>query len=497
MTTVSFRPRDGVALAAVEDTAPGELDGVVMSAVAAARVLSETSAVERERWLGRIAEALEAHRDELVGLADTETALGEARLSGEVGRMADQLRFYGTVAAEGSYLGIAVDNPTATSPRLVRANRPVGPVAVFGASNFPFAFGALGNDTGSAIAAGCPVIVKAHPAHVHTCIRLVAIAQAALAEAGAPDGTLSLVVGLEIGAELVRAPGVRAVGFTGSQRGGLALWRIANERDDVIPVFAEMGTVNPVVVTPRAAARMDEIADGFAGSFTLGSGQFCTKPGLLLVPAGHGAAEAVGRALGQSPPPVMLTEAIAHATAQGIDGLVGAGATVVARIEGNGEGWSADAAVLSAPLDAIRAGSRLLEECFGAVAVVVEYEQIDQATAALATLQASLTGAVFADGDDDPDTARFVEVLASQTGRVTVGDWPTGVAWTWAQQHGGPWPATSQPASTSVGAAALDRFVRPVAYQSVPDSSLPAPVRAAINGTSRVPRRVDGVFRSA
>lgn len=495
--TTSYRPRDGQPAGTVPDTTPAEVAATVARAAAAAPAMAEAAPVVRQAWLDAVADALEAHAEELAALADDETALGLPRLTGEVARAAAQLRFYASVAVEGSYLGATLDRATASSPRLVRVNRPLGPVAVFGASNFPFGFGVLGNDTASALAAGCPVVAKAHPAHVLTCVRLAEIATSALREAGAPEGVFGMVVGLDAGVELVKADGIRAVGFTGSQAGGLALWRIANEREVVIPVYAEMGTVNPVVLTPAGAARLDEVATGFVGSFTLGAGQFCTKPGLLFAPAGHGAADAVARALAAAEPrPTMLTDAIAGNVAAGVAALQQAGATVTGTVPGTGQGWSADAAVLTAPIAALAPGSRLLEECFGPVALVIEYADRAELAAGLDQLQGSLAAAVFGGGDEDPDLAETVARLSARVGRVTVGDWPTGVAWTWAQQHGGPWPATSAPATTSVGAGALDRFVRPVTFQSVPDAALPEPVRAAVapDNPWRIPRRVDGTL---
>ncbi|MBB3044526.1 aldehyde dehydrogenase family protein [Nocardioides soli] len=502
MTTTSYRPRDGRVAGALADTSAAALAAVVARAAAASDAVAATSPRTRRRWLDALAAALEEHTVELARLADTETALGLDRLTGEVGRMADQLRFYGQVAEEGSWLDVTVDHATPTTPRLVKVNRPLGPVAVFGASNFPFGFGVLGNDTGSALAAGCTVVAKAHPAHVQTCVRLEEIARTALAAAGAPDGTFAMVSGLQAGIDLVRSPAVAAVGFTGSQAGGLALWRAANEREVVIPVYAEMGTVNPVVLAPSGLARLDEIVQGFVGSFTLGAGQFCTKPGLMFAPAGEQVPARVARALADaSPAAVMLTEAIADGVASGIRDLVAAGCSVVGRVPGPPTGWAADAAVLSAPLEALAPGSRVLEECFGPVAVVVEYDALDDLGPALAGLQGSLAGAVFTAGDGsvDPAEASLVAQLARKVGRVMVDDWPTGVAFTWAQQHGGPWPSTSNPAATSVGAGALGRFLRPVAYQSVPDPLLPPAVREAVSSDNPwgVPRRIDGRLETA
>lgn len=499
--TTSHRPLDGEIAGSVRDSTADDVVRAVAAADSAAARVGDASPAERRAWLEAVARTLECHAEELVALADTETGLGRTRLTGELARTSAQLRFYGDVALEGSYLGVVRDAATASAPALTRVNRPLGPVAVFGASNFPFAFGVLGNDTASALAAGCPVVVKAHPAHVQLSVRLAELAAEALADAGAPRGTLGCVSGHHAGVDLVRADAITAVGFTGSQSGGLALWRLANEREVVIPVYAEMGTVNPVVMTVAAAARPErvaEVAAGFVSSFTLGSGQFCTKPGLLLAPAGHGVAEVVGAALAAAgPEAVMLTSAIADAATAGVSDLQRAGARVVARAPRRTVGWSTDAVVLTAPAAALVAGSRLLEECFGPVALVVEYADDAELADLLGRLQGSLAATVVTAGGqgeeraEDQQAAALVQRLAAQVGRVTVDDWPTGVAWTWAQQHGGPWPATSRPDTTSVGAAALDRWVRPVTFQSVPEAWLPPAARA--DNPWGVPQRLDGV----
>lgn len=491
MSVMSHDPRTGAVVASVADTSIDQLRSVLKAAADVAPHLVATSPAERRTWLYAVADALESHRDELARLADHETALGLERLTGEVTRAAEQLRFYADVAIEGSYLDVTVDEPTATTPGLVRVNRPLGPVAVFGASNFPFAFSVLGNDTASALAAGCPVVAKAHPAHVGLSMRQADIAREALAAAGAPRGIFTVVSGHQTGIDLVKAPEVTAVGFTGSQAGGLALWRIANEREIVIPVYAEMGTVNPVVVTRQGAADIDAVAKGFVGSFTLGNGQFCTKPGLLLAPAGSSAAAAVANALREAgPEPVMLTEAIADAVGSGISAMVDAGAEVVAGLPSGEHAWSAPAAVLTAPTAVLRAGSRLLEETFGAVVLVCEYEDERELADVLRRLQASLAASVFTGGAGDDQAPQIIGLLSGNVGRVVVDEWPTGVAFTWAQQHGGPWPSTSAPASTSVGAAGLARFVRPVTYQSVHDGWLPPEAQAG--NPWHLPRRVNG-----
>ena len=265
MSDVSHDARTGTVIARLPTSTADQVRNVVVRAAAAAPGVAAATPAERRRWLVAVADALEDPQaaDELVRIADRETALGEARLTSELVRCAGQLRFYGDVGAEASYLRVTVDHPKDSTPDLRRMQVPLGPVAVLGASNFPFAFGALGNDTGSALAAGCPVVAKAHPAHPETSAALATIAIAALAAAGAPEGAFGLVAGFEAGEALVRAPEVRAVAFTGSQHGGLALWQMAIQRDVVIPVYAEMGTVNPVVMTTASTVRTDEIAAGF------------------------------------------------------------------------------------------------------------------------------------------------------------------------------------------------------------------------------------------
>ncbi len=502
MTVTSYDPRTGVPVSTMSETGTAELAAVLGAAVEAGSVLAVTSPAERRSWWYAVAGALEERRDELAALAERETALGLPRLAGEVTRAANQLRFYGDVAVEGSFLDLTVDEATETTARLVRVNRPLGPVAVFGASNFPFAFSVLGNDTAAALAAGCPVVAKAHESHAGLSVLQVEIARTALRGAGAPDGVLQLVVGRDPGARLVTAPEVAAVAFTGSQAGGMALWRLANERDTAIPVYAEMGTVNPVVVTRAGAGDISGAAAGFVESFTLGHGQFCTKPGLLLAPAGAGAGDAVAAALREAAPaPVMLNQAIAASVGTGIAAMLDAGAELVAQVpgpdgpDGPDAACAAPAAVLRAPVSSLKAGSRLLEECFGAVVLVCDYTTDEELAETLQTLQGALAAGIVTGGEADPQVRDLVGLLSGKVGRVVVDGWPTGVAFTWAQQHGGPWPATTAPAATSVGARALTRFLRPVAFQSVADDWLP--VEARESNPWSLPRRVNGRLTTA
>ena len=488
-------PRTGTAYPAVAHTPSEEVARLVAAAADAASGVGSAPPDTRGRWLRAIASSLEEHADELVLLADAETALGEGRLSGELAKTAASLRFYAAVADDGAYLRATLDASSATDAApaldLRRMRLPVGPVAVFGASNFPFGFGVLGHDTASAIAAGCPVVVKAHPAHPRLSVRLGQIASASLAESGAPPGVFALVTGFAAGLALVDAAPTAAVAFTGSQAGGMALVQRAAQRANPIPVFAEMGTINPVVVTLTAAeTRLEEVARGFAQSFTLGTGQFCTKPGLLITPAGSGAAHLVAAAVRELPSGWVLTESIATAYRQGRAALSAAGATVFGEGNSPAAGFAAVPTVFTAQAGDLTAGSALLEECFGPAAVVIEYSSHQGLRELLGRLQPCLAATIASGGSDDADLAWLVPLLAARAGRVVVNGWPTGVATTWAQQHGGPWPATSRPDATSVGAAALDRFTRPVAFQGVPDEVLPAALQSG-NPWS-VPRRVNG-----
>lgn len=477
---LSYDPRTGSATTGPEHSTPSEVEAEVAAAAHAAGAVASASPAQRQQWLEALAASLEVAADRLVAIAEEETALGLPRLRGELAKSAANARYYGTVAAGGGWLGTQIQRSAdGAGLDLRQVNVPVGPVAVFGASNFPFQFGTVGHDTCSAIAAGCPVVVKAHPAHPRLAVALAQVASAALESAGAPAGTLGLVVGFEAGLGLVDAPAVAAVGFTGSQRGGLALVERAARRDVPIPVFAEMGTVNPVVVTPAGTQRIAEVADGFVESFTLGVGQFCTKPGLLLVPRGCGAAEAVSDRVRSHEGAWLLTAGITSAYREGVDVLQGSGAEVLALGSSPEGGYAAAAAVLRVDAQDLQPGSRLLEECFGPAALVAEYDTVDQALEVLARMQPSLTGSVFGGGAEDPDLPRLVAGLAAQTGRVIVDGWPTGVACADAMHHGGPWPATSRPGATSVGAHALQRFTRPVCYQGVPETALPPALQDA------------------
>lgn len=316
-------------------------------------------------------------------------------------------------------------------------------------------------------------MVKAHPAHPRLSRAIAGTVTMALDAAGAPAGTFGLIEGFAEGLALVQSAEIAAVAFTGSQSGGMALIDAVRARPQPIPVFAEMGTVNPVVVTPGAAHRIAPIAAGFVESFTRGGGQLCTKPGLLLVPRGCGAAGAIADAVSSRGGVRLLTAGISDAFHTGVRDLVAVGAEVLAT-GGPADGEQVVCPVaLSVSLDVLRQGSRLLQECFGPVGLVGEYGHFAEVGEILSRMQPALAGSVFTAGAADPDVPSVVAQLASRTGRVVVDGWPTGVACIDAMHHGGPWPATSRPDATSVGADALARFTRPVAFQNVPEEALP------------------------
>lgn len=458
------------------------------------RTVADAPLDVRAGWLDAIAAALDAHTDELVDLADTETHLGRPRLRGELARTSAQLRLFADEVRTGGFLEAAIDhsNPDATPPvpDLRRMLVPIGPVAVFAASNFPFAFSVLGGDTASALAAGNSVVVKAHEGHPRLSRRTFEVATAALSEAGAPNGTLGLVEGREAGVDLVRDERIAAVGFTGSVAGGRFLFDVAASRPKPIPFYGELGSLNPVVITEAAAqTKLDEIVSGLAGSFTMGVGQFCTKPGVVFAPSSVDLAGPLAAEAGTAAAP-MLNDRIARGFHQGLARVAAHGSVRISGPVPAGPSDDATAApiVLTTTVDAVLAEpDSLLEEVFGPATLIVEYDDPRQVLEALRRGPGSLTATVHA--GDDEDVSDLMVSLTDVAGRVLYGGWPTGVAVSWAQHHGGPYPSTTS-VHTSVGTTAIRRFLRPVAYQTVPDRLLPPALQEA--NPLGIPRRVDG-----
>jgi NADP-dependent aldehyde dehydrogenase len=485
----------------IEDTTAADLDRIATASVAAAAIAAETADTTRADWLEAAADHLDAHADELVPLSDDESRLGTTRLTGELARTTAQLRLFAAVLREGSYLEAAIDHadPAAVPPHgdLRRMLVPLGPVAVFAASNFPFAFSVAGGDTASALAVGCSVVVKAHPGHPRLSRRVAALVGEALDTAGAPAGLLALVEGQEAGVALVEHPAITAVGFTGSVAGGRALFDRAVRRETPIPFYGELGSVNPVVVTPGAAAsRTAELATGLAGSFTMGAGQFCTKPGVVFVPADS--AETFGAALVAAVPDVeapLLTESIRTGFPRGLASLAGDSGTAVLTGDPTQPTQPATATPVVLETDVasiLRSPDVLLEEVFGPVTLLVRYSGTDELLAGLDAVPGSLTGTLHSDDGEEVDD--IVRALRAKAGRLLFAGWPTGVAVTWSQQHGGPYPATTS-IHTSVGTTAARRFQRPVAYQDAPAGLLPEALRDG--NPLGIVRRVDGVLGRA
>src|SRR5579859_6540381 len=477
-----FDPRTGEPVGEpVAETTDAEVDAIVAAALATAPAWGAgTARALRAAALEAVADALDDRAGELAVIADTETALGGERLTGEVARTTTQLRMFASVLRNGSYADAVVTRAEGVIPDVRRINRPVGPVAVFAASNFPFAFSVAGGETASELAAGCPVIVKAHEGHPRTSMLTAQVVSGALVSAGAPAGIFGLVHGVDAGVTLLRNPLLAAAGFTGSARGGLALQRICAEREVPIPFFGELGSVNPVVVLPGAAsARAGTIASGYAGSLTLGAGQFCTNPGLLFVPSqDNGLLEAVAAAVSAAAGGPMLSERIHSGFETAVAGLAGHPAVRPLATGRRGEGpWAATPRAFQAGLDDFAAGlPTLTEERFGPAGLVISYPDVGSLAAVLGRLGGNLAGCVHLDESaaGDVTAARQVlEVFSRTAGRVVANGWPTGVAVAWAQHHGGPWPATTAPAYTSVGAAAVRRWLVPVVYQDCPPALLP------------------------
>jgi NADP-dependent aldehyde dehydrogenase len=480
-----YDPRTGEPVGEpVAETTDAEVDAIAAAAAAAFPAWGSDAAMPgRAAALDAVADALDDRAGELAAIADTETALGGERLIGEVARTTTQLRLFAGVLRDGGYLDSAFTAAEGVVPDLRRINRPVGPVAVFAASNFPFAFSVAGGDTASALAAGCPVVVKAHEGHPVTSDLTAEIVAGALASAGAPAGTFGLVHGVQAGVRLLQHPAIAAAGFTGSTAGGLALARIAAERPVPIPFYGELGSVNPVVVLPGAAfARPAAVATGYVGSLTLGSGQFCTNPGLLFVPEDVGLLSAIAEAAGSSAGGAMLSARIFAGYENAVAEAVGHPGVTELAVGQPGPGpWGATPRVFQVSLKEFAADIAVLSrERFGPAGLVITYPSVEDLLPVLAALPGNLVGTVHVDTDspEDLELARpVVAVLERVAGRIVCNGWPTGVAVVHAQHHGGPYPATTAPAYTSVGTAAIRRWLVPVAYQGFPPALLPPALR--------------------
>lgn len=471
----------------------------VASASGASAALGESAVRVRANALRSAADALDVAADELIETAATETSLDRQRLAAELARTTGQLRLFAGGMEEGSWADVIIDtaDPLAVPvprPDLRRMQVPVGPVLVFAAGNFPFAFSVAGGDTASALAAGCPVVVKAHPGHPRTSTQVAIILTESLEAAGLPRGSIGLLHGEQAGVAALRDPRIQAASFTGSLGGGRALSAIAADREPPIPFYAEMGSLNPVFISAGAvAARGESIVDGYVASFTLGVGQFCTKPGLLFLPTGHGLTERLAATAGAVPPERMLQERIRITHRDVRDGLARRPGIQPIQLPGSAPhgGLAVAPTLFSTTVAALLADApAILTECFGPTSIIVEYDEPDDAVIAARQLEGSLTATVHAEPTETEFVRRLLPELSRRAGRLVFNGWPTGVSVSWAMQHGGPYPSTILPAYTSVGMTAIRRFLRPVCYQDFPQHLLPDVLRD--ENPMGWPRRIDG-----
>ena len=442
---------------------------------------------EKAHFLRHIAAGLDSAAAEVIARAHRETALPEARLKGELARTVNQLRLFAQLVEDGSWVNARIDPAQPDRKPLPRSDirsmlRPLGPIAVFGSSNFPLAFSVAGGDTASALAGGNPVIVKAHSAHPGTSELVGQVISHSVSECGLPPGVFALLFGAgsKLGGALVEHPHIKGVGFTGSLSAGKSLMDRAAARPEPIPCFMEMSSVNPVIVLPEALrTRAAQIAGGLFASFTLGVGQFCTKPGLVFLPRNGHADEFVAELKKLVEPAAispMLTEGISHSYRSGMAQRRGLSAveTVAEAVAAANCGTTyAVPAVLQADSGDLERNPELLTEVFGPATLVVRYEDRQELLAILSSLEGQLTATLHGSGADLADSADLIAALERKAGRLIVNGFPTGVEVCHAMVHGGPYPATSDSRATSVGALAIYRFVRPVCFQDFPDSVLP------------------------
>jgi NADP-dependent aldehyde dehydrogenase len=500
LTFNSVDPRTGEPGPSYEEASPEDVRAAVEAAVAVHRSGALRDRSKRVALLRGAAARLRAAGDEIIPVCEAETGLPEVpRLRSELERTCGQLEAFAAIVEAGDDAEAIIDHPDPDAkpipkPDVRRMRVPLGPVAVFGASNFPLAFSTAGGDTAAALAAGCPVIVKGHPSHPGTGELVARELSAAVAEAGLPEGTFAHLpaAGVEVGEALVDAPEIAAVGFTGSFNGGKAIYDRAARRPVPIPVYAEMGSINPIVVTEAALReRGEKIAEGLTASVSSFGGQLCTKPGVVFVPAGEAgdafAADLAAR-LDAADPQVLLNERLRDALRAAVGRLEGHARPLGSGASADGPGFRHQPAAYEAPASDL--GPELLEEHFGPVVLLLRHGSREELLAALEQIDGQLTGSVHAQPGED--VADVVAALGERAGRVVFNGFPTGVAVTFGMHHGGPFPATTSSLHTSVGMTATDRFTRPVAFQDAPPEALPPELRE--ENPLGIRRRIDGGF---
>ncbi|WEK29026.1 MAG: aldehyde dehydrogenase (NADP(+)) [Candidatus Pseudomonas phytovorans] len=497
----SVDARTGEALPYAFHQATGdEVEAAVQAAEAAYPTYRSTSPAQRAAFLDAIANELDALGDDFIQHVMRETALPEARIRGERSRTSNQLRLFAEVVRRGDFYAARIDRalPQRTPlprPDLRQYRIGVGPVAVFGASNFPLAFSTAGGDTASALAAGCPVVFKAHSGHMLTAAHVAAAIDRAVASSDVPAGVFNLIYGAGVGEALVKHPAIQAVGFTGSLRGGRALCDMAAARPQPIPVFAEMSSINPVIVLPQALqARGEQVAGELAASVVLGCGQFCTNPGLVVgirSPQFELFVQTLVARMADQGPQTMLNAGTLRSYQNGVQHLLAHPG--IQHLAGQPQtGNQAQPQLFKANVSLLMNGDPLLqEEVFGPTTVLVEVADAQQLAEALRHLQGQLTATLIAEPDDLIAFATLVPLLERKAGRLLLNGYPTGVEVSDAMVHGGPYPATSDARGTSVGTLAIDRFLRPVCFQNYPDALLPDALKSA--NPLGIARLVDGV----
>jgi NADP-dependent aldehyde dehydrogenase len=463
----------------------------------AGRGLARLSRTERARLLVSMAEQLGAVGTQLIDTAHRETHLDRAALTAELERTMGQLAFQGSVIRDGAYLEVAIDHVDTEVRKMLL---PLGPVAVFGSSNFPFAYGVAGGDTASALAAGCPVVVKEHPSHPETCRVVLDALRAGARAVGVSEWIVALVRGFEAGQVLVQDPRIRAVGFTGSVAGGRALHDLCVARTDPIPFYGELGSLNPVVVSAGAAAQRGQAVATIVADSMLGrGGQMCTKPGLVLVPtgaAGDALVASLTARVGAATPVTLLNETVRSQFVVGLRELQDLEGAIFPLGIATGAAGTVDTGVVPPVLVEVSAqdlGDTVLQEVFGPICVVVRYDNTADVGDVLTGQEPALVGAIHALEAED-GLHGLVELMSDRVGRLVWGGPTTGLHVGWATHHGGAYPASTSAAHTSVGAGAIRRWLRPMAYQGLPAHLLPDDLR---DSAEAPPRRTDGTWRAA
>lgn len=461
-----------------------EIDQAVQKAEQAFQVYRHKNGTDRADFLNAIADEIMGLGENLIERCNLETGLGEGRLNGERSRTVNQLRLFADVVREGSWVDARIDKDD-DAPDVRSMKMALGPVGIFGASNFPLAFSVAGGDTASALAAGCSIVVKAHPAHPGTCELVAGAIRKAVEQTGMPEGTFSMVQGTshEVGASLVKHPLIKAVGFTGSFKGGKALFDAANSRPEPIPVYAEMGSTNPVFLLPGALKKDGEkLAEGLLNSVNMGAGQFCTNPGLVAYQETDDAAkfrQAAANNFKKASSDTMLTSGIHAAYKQGLERILQQeGVELVARSEAGGSSSNAgEPHLLQVNSKDFVANEQLQEEVFGPSTLAISAGKGDDLIDIAKSLQGHLTATLYGTEEDLENNTELISVLQRKVGRLIFNGFPTGVQVNHAMIHGGPFPATTDSRSTSVGTSAINRFARPVCFQNFPDSQLPDELR--------------------